>query len=40
MVPLLWRKSKAALTFAQWGTLPDGPPFPSRLLSFPLQALV
>src|SRR5829696_3197439 len=23
-----------------WGTPPEGPPFPSRLLSFPLHALV
>src|SRR5829696_5115349 len=24
----------------EWGTPPEGPPFSSRLLSFPLQALV
>lgn len=28
-------QSQAALTFAQWGTPPQGPPFPSRPLSFP-----
>jgi hypothetical protein len=26
-------QSQAALTFAQWGTPPDGPPFPSVLVS-------
>ena len=32
-------QSQAALTFAQWGTPPEGPPFPSRLLSFPSRLL-
>ena len=27
---------QTALAFAGWGTPPEGPPFPSRLLSFPL----
>jgi hypothetical protein len=26
-------QSQAALTFAQWGTPPEGPPFPSMLVS-------
>jgi hypothetical protein len=26
-------RGKAALTFAQWGTPPEGPPFPSKVVS-------
>jgi hypothetical protein len=35
--PRSYAAKQAALTFTQWGTPPEGgPPFPSRLLSFPL----